>query len=365
MTQTWAYPSRSECLTCHSSIAGFVLGPNTRQLNKVMTYPSTGITANQLVTYNALGMFDQTFSTAEINTLVNSVLTAAPTHDADFTLADRARSYLDSNCAYCHQPGGVRANFDARLSTPLYQQNFILGSVNENIGVTDPYVIAPGDLSRSLLHVRANQAGTEFAMPPLAKDVVDTAGMEVIREWLLALEPFEIGNDTSGGGAFIDGHHPSLYVNESDTHTQTGGPGTVIVQDFKFFAQRLGNPITPLVLLKNGDDDYTVIAIGTTRTSADYTVGENSLDFSDAGEIELALADGAVIVTGFMDANPDGSGWGAGSVIPADTGAGEDEIYALLPNPLINQTDPFQPDRDVPSVALGQPISTTNAGKAL
>ncbi|MCV6594732.1 MAG: DUF642 domain-containing protein, partial [Silicimonas sp.] len=46
-------------------------------------------------------------------------------------------------------------------------------------------------------------------------------------------------------------------------------------------------------------------------------------------------------------------------------GAGEDEIYALLPNPLINQTDPFQPDRDVPSVALGQPISTTNAGKAL
>ncbi|MEL6520407.1 MAG: DUF642 domain-containing protein [Pseudomonadota bacterium] len=363
--QTWTYPSRGECLVCHSSVANFVLGPSTRQLNKTLEYPATGITANQLVTFNALGMFDQSFSNAQITSLVNNALTSSPTDDLSLSLSDRARSYLDSNCGYCHLPGGVRGNFDARLVTPFHEQGMVLGEVNENIGITNPFVIAPGDLSRSILHVRANSAGLDTSMPPLAKDLVDEAGMAVITEWLNALAPFEIGNDTTTDGNFIDGHHPSLYVNESDTHTQTGGAGTVVAQKFKFFARRLGNPITPLILKVDGDNQFTVLAIGTTRTSADYSVGENIFDFAEGEDLEISLANGDTIVTGFMDMYPNGTGWGAGTVIPADTGAGADEIYGLLPAPLIGQANGFVAGRDAATVVVGQPIATTNAGKAL
>src|SRR5262249_3239472 len=36
--QTWHYPSRNECMFCHSRAAGFVLGLNTPQMNRSHKY---------------------------------------------------------------------------------------------------------------------------------------------------------------------------------------------------------------------------------------------------------------------------------------------------------------------------------------
>ena len=54
-SQLWHYPSQSECATCHDPVLGGTLGPRTRYLNMDYTYPSTGITANQLVTFKPFG----------------------------------------------------------------------------------------------------------------------------------------------------------------------------------------------------------------------------------------------------------------------------------------------------------------------
>ena len=40
-TQTWYYPSRGDCMTCHDKALGGTLGLRTRYLNKAITYPST------------------------------------------------------------------------------------------------------------------------------------------------------------------------------------------------------------------------------------------------------------------------------------------------------------------------------------
>ncbi len=53
--QTWHYPSRTECMVCHSRAANFVLGPSTSQMNKVHAYGK--IADNQLRTLEHLGVF--------------------------------------------------------------------------------------------------------------------------------------------------------------------------------------------------------------------------------------------------------------------------------------------------------------------
>src|SRR5262245_30309421 len=52
--QVWHYPSRAECMVCHSRAAGFVLGLNTLQMNREHDYG--GVRANQLRTLEHLGV---------------------------------------------------------------------------------------------------------------------------------------------------------------------------------------------------------------------------------------------------------------------------------------------------------------------
>jgi glucose/arabinose dehydrogenase len=55
--QDWIYPSEGECMACHTTVAGFALGPETAQLNRDFRYPSTGRTASQLATLEHINLF--------------------------------------------------------------------------------------------------------------------------------------------------------------------------------------------------------------------------------------------------------------------------------------------------------------------
>ena len=180
-TQAWYYPSRQECLACHTANAGFVLGVKTRQLNRDFTYPA-GITDNDLRFWNHLGLFDPNLDGAKMENFPKLARLDDPTR----SLTDRARSYLDANCANCHRPQGTVAYFDARYDTPPARQNLIKGRVLIDERIDNPHIIAPNDIWRSILYLRANTT-EPFKMPPIARNTIDEHGMTLLRQWIESL----------------------------------------------------------------------------------------------------------------------------------------------------------------------------------
>ena len=178
-TQTWYYPSPSDCLICHTPVSGGVLGVNARQLNRNLTYAATGVADNELRTLNRLGLFNPAFDESAIATYPQ----LAALTNLSASLEQRARSYFDANCSQCHQPGGTGITFDARYTTPLANQNLINGGLDEN-GFA---MIVPKDLWRSEIPPRMDTTDPAVRMPPLGRNLVDTNALQVITDWINSL----------------------------------------------------------------------------------------------------------------------------------------------------------------------------------
>jgi len=214
--QPWYYPSRTDCVTCHNNNAGGgFIGPNTRQFNKDHFYEAIGVTDNQLRAFNHVGMFNTTLNEATIPTYEK----LAHVNQTSESLLKRARSYLDTNCANCHRPGGVHALWDARYDTPLENQGIIYGSVANALGLVNPRVVVPQSTDRSLLHHRINRVGPN-QMPPIARNLVDDAGVQMLAEWINSLEannpPVVVLTSPANGANVITPNPVSLEATATD-----------------------------------------------------------------------------------------------------------------------------------------------------
>jgi uncharacterized repeat protein (TIGR03806 family) len=169
----WRFPSRTDCLACHTDSYGRVIGIRTLQLNRDFDFD--GLVDNQLRAWNHVGMFDRNIGAA-------SGYDAMPDPaDPDAPIADRARAYLDANCAVCHLPEGPTAvNMDLRYATPIEETN--------TVGVTASFDaqqvrIAAGVRGSSMLWQRMVTTGPT-RMPPLGTRLVDPVGRDVVGTWI-------------------------------------------------------------------------------------------------------------------------------------------------------------------------------------
>jgi glucose/arabinose dehydrogenase/mono/diheme cytochrome c family protein len=233
--QTWHFPSRTECMVCHSRAAGFVLGLNVLQMNRDHAYGTA--TANQLQVLERLGIFRVAW--LDHARAVESRLGKAPglvavgrrflgplekpiesgwkrwkaalearprfttrlpkrpgelprltdPYDAKASLSDRARSYLHANCAQCHvMAGGGNSAIDLHWNTEGKDMRLVgVRPQHDAFGLRDALLIAPGEPDRSVLHQRVARSGTG-RMPPLASTVVDEEAADLLAQWIRAMK---------------------------------------------------------------------------------------------------------------------------------------------------------------------------------
>ncbi len=182
-SQTWRFPSGNDCLTCHTTAAGFALGVEAAQLNHDLTYAATGRAANQLRTLDAITMFTTPLGDPALQPALPSP------SDTTAPLERRARAYLHTNCAGCHRPNGpTPSSLDLRYSTLLSSTNACNAQPQAgDLGIgAAARIVAPGSAANSVLVARVNRRDAN-GMPPLASNAIDTAGVSLLEQWVNGL----------------------------------------------------------------------------------------------------------------------------------------------------------------------------------
>jgi uncharacterized repeat protein (TIGR03806 family) len=177
--QSWYFPSRTDCLRCHTQAAGRSLGLETLQMNRAA--PAGG--GNQLDALTALGAFDAPLAAPA------AMLPALPQlDDMNAPVDQRARAYLHANCSFCHRMGGTaQIPPDWRFPLTLAQTGACNATpLDGDLGHTGAKVIAPGMPDLSIVSLRTKSTDA-YRMPPLASHVVDPMGTAVIDAWITSL----------------------------------------------------------------------------------------------------------------------------------------------------------------------------------
>ncbi|MBK7861248.1 MAG: PQQ-dependent sugar dehydrogenase [Archangiaceae bacterium] len=175
--QTWFYPSRAQCVTCHNTVSGNTLGLELAQLNGNYTYPN-GRTRNQVTTLDALGFFAAAPPT--VAAMPDPFGTAG-------TVQERARAYLHANCSICHRNGAGQGPHDFRYALPLNMANLCnQAPSNGDLGVTGAKLLVPGNPAQSLVSLRMKATNVN-RMPPLASTLVHGQATALVDQWINSL----------------------------------------------------------------------------------------------------------------------------------------------------------------------------------
>lgn len=179
-------PDANQCSGCHApnhtNAKIEPIGLKARQLNRRVNYGD--IEANQIKHWQSLGIL-----TGVAGDVPESARWADP---GAATIDERARAYLDINCAHCHSTAG------AADTSGLYLN--IEAAVDRNFGICKSptavgqgsgnrlYDIHPGKPDESILMYRMERTDPAIAMPELGRSTVHTEGVALISQWITSLE---------------------------------------------------------------------------------------------------------------------------------------------------------------------------------
>ncbi len=142
-------PSNTDCFTCHNSFnAPKPIGMKLRNMNFIPSYAPY----NQLQYFTDNGLLLGLDDPTAISAIPNW-------ENGTLTLEERARAYMDVNCAHCHSPGGsVPTTFmlDFRYETAFSETGIYAnrGEIEARFASTSPIYRMP-QLGRTSVHEEA------------------------------------------------------------------------------------------------------------------------------------------------------------------------------------------------------------------
>lgn len=182
----WHVPNRNECSGCHNRAGALTpIGPSARNLNRDYAYANDG--ENQLSHWREAGFIDS---------LSEGPAPRVPdAYDpASGTLDERARAYLDVNCAHCHNPQGPGHTSGLDLSwsqrTPIQWGVFKRPVAAGRGSAGFNFAIEPGHPERSFLLHRMASTDPGVMMPETGRTLADERAVALIRQWIA-----EMGDD--------------------------------------------------------------------------------------------------------------------------------------------------------------------------
>jgi len=182
-TIDYEVPDVNQCAGCHAGAEEDIdlIGPKARWLNRPV--PGDGTGPNQLVAWSDAGILAGAPEPALAPRLPDA------SDPADGSVAERARAYLEINCAHCHREGG-RAGFTGLLLEADEPEGPATGICKTPIaaGVGGLlYDVVPGRPDDSILVFRMESVVPSIQMPELSKAIVHDAGVELVRQYVAGL----------------------------------------------------------------------------------------------------------------------------------------------------------------------------------
>ncbi len=180
-------PNVNQCAGCHATNNTTrelqPIGPAVRHLNREFAY--TEGPQNQLAHFIAEGYLSGAPA-------LDLIPRAAVWNDPDIPLAARARSYLDINCAHCHNPAGaadtsgLHLDFDAPPGPNLGICKLPIAAGPGSGG--HRFDIVPGVPDESIFIYRMDSRQGDIMMPELGRSLIHEEGVELIRSWIAEMD---------------------------------------------------------------------------------------------------------------------------------------------------------------------------------
>jgi len=172
----YSVPDVNQCKSCHlKGDKVMPIGPSARQLNL----------GDQLTRLRDHGVLSGLPDLSLVPHLVSY-------EDEQEPIAERARAWLEINCAHCHRPDGQAKTSGLFLAADITSMMELgVGKAPVAAGKGSggrSFSIVPGRPDESILVYRIESTDPGIMMPEMGRKLVHAEGVELVREWILALK---------------------------------------------------------------------------------------------------------------------------------------------------------------------------------